>query len=107
MSVLSQLASSLGRRDEIPNKDLAARLIKRNDTLSVKELVENLHHKNKDIQSDCIKVLYEIGEQKPELIVSYAKEFVALLDQKNNRLQWGAMTALDAIASVEPKSIYK
>lgn len=107
MSILPQLATSLGIRNEVPNQVLAKKIIKNSDKKAVKELVENLANKDKNIQSDCIKTLYEIGEQEPELIAPYDKEFLALLDHKNNRLVWGAMTALDGIAGVNPKGIYK
>jgi len=107
MSVLNHLASSLNRRDEIPNQQLAKQIVEKNDLKSVKKLAENLNNKDKNIQSDCIKVLYEIGERNPSLIASYAKEFIALLENKNNRLVWGAMTALDYIASENPKIIFK
>lgn len=107
MSILPKLASSLGRRDEVPNQELAKQLVKSKDKKAIVELVENLSKKDKNIQSDCIKVLYEIGEQQPELIAEYAQEFITLLDNKNNRLVWGAMTALDCIASVNPNGIYK
>ncbi len=62
--------------------------------------------KNKDIQNDCIKVLYEIGELKPSLIAEYLNNFVALLNSKNNRLQWGAMAAIDKITLENPKAVY-
>ncbi len=106
MSVLKKLASGLNRRDEVPNQELAKQLVKQGNTAGISELVENLGNKDANIQSDCIKVLYEIGEQKPALIGGYAKEFVALLEAKNNRLVWGAMTALDTITSENPKIIY-
>ena len=105
MSVINKLASSLNRRDEVPNKELAKQISNKNDTNAVKELIDNLSSKNRDIQNDCIKVLYEIGELKPVMIAGYAKEFVALLDNKNNRLQWGAMTALHTITSEKPEKI--
>jgi hypothetical protein len=107
MSIISKLASSLHRRDEVPNKELAQQIIKANDKKAIKELVENLSNKDAKIQSDCIKVLYEIGEHRATLIAGYDKEFLALLENKNNRLVWGAMTALDCITSINPKGIYK
>ena len=107
MSVIEKLASSLNRRDEVPNQELAKQIVKKKDKAAIKELIELLNNKSKDIQSDSIKVLYEIGEQEPSLIAEYAKNFIALLDSKNNRLQWGTMTALDSITSENPKEIYK
>jgi len=106
MSIIDQLASSLGKRDEAPNQALAAEIVKTKDQKVLKELLELLHHKSKDIQSDSIKVIYEVAEQAPELVAKHSKELVALLDSKNNRLQWGAMTALDAIAGEDPKTVY-
>jgi hypothetical protein len=106
MSIIGKLAVSLGRRDEVPNQELAKVVAAKEDKAAVSELVENLSHKNKDIQNDCIKVLYEIGAVKPKLIAPYLKNFLALLSSKNNRLQWGAMTALDCIAREKPAEIF-
>lgn len=106
MSVIPKLASSLDRRDEVPNQELAKQIATKKDKKAVKELIDNLNNKSKDIQNDCIKVLYEVGEINPSLISDYAKEFIALLDNKNNRLQWGAMTAINTITLENPKVIY-
>jgi hypothetical protein len=106
MSVINQLASSLGRRDEIPNQELAQKIASKKDRAAVKELVENLSNKNKNIQSDCIKTLYEIGEKEPGLIAGYYKEFAGLLTSKNGRLVWGAASALSSIAEANPKGVY-
>ena len=106
MTIISKLATTLKRRDEIPNQELAKLVVSRNDSKGIKELIENLGNKSKDIQHDCIKTLYEIGERKPALIAAYTDVFVALLNNKNNRLQWGAMSALDTITLETPKIIY-
>lgn len=106
MSVIPKLASSLERRDEVPNQELAKQIATKKDKKAVQELIDNLNNKSKDIQNDCIKVLYEIGELNPSLISGYAKEFIALLDHKNNRLQWGAMTAINTITLENPKVVY-
>ncbi|NUU62001.1 hypothetical protein [Paenibacillus agri] len=106
MTIISKLATSLNRKDEGPNQELAKYIADREDKEAVKELVDNLHNRDKNIQSDCIKVLYEIGDMKPSLVVDYSKEFVTLLDHRNNRLVWGAMTALDAITLEKPETIY-
>jgi len=106
MSIIDKLAISLGRRDEVPNQELAREIAAGEDKNAVKELVENLSHKNKDIHNDCIKVLYEIGAVKPKLIAPYLKDFLPLLGSKNNRLQWGAMMALGCIAKEKPAEIF-
>lgn len=106
MGIIDKLATSLNRRDEVPNQELAREITASGDKKAVRELVENLSHKNKDIQHDCIKVLYEIGGEKPGLVAEYSDTFVALLTHKNNRLQWGAMAALDSMTQENPKAIF-
>lgn len=106
MTVLNKLASALNRRDEVPNQELAADIVLRKDASAVSELIQGLSDKNRNIQSDCIKVLYEIGERDPKLIVKHRQVFGNLLDSKNNRLVWGAMTALDQIALADPKGVF-
>jgi hypothetical protein len=106
MSIINKLASQQNRRDEIPNQELAKEIVTAGDKKAVKELFENLSNKDKAVQSDCIKVIYEIGEQKPKLIAGFANELIELLGNKNNRLQWGAMTALHSITAEAPKKIY-
>ena len=107
MSILNKLATSLNRRDEVPNQVLAKQIVKTNNAKAVAELVENLNNKSKAIQNDCIKVIYEIGVLKPGLIAGYITELLALLTHKNNRLQWGGMIALDIITHENPAAIYK
>lgn len=106
MSILSKLASSLGRRDEAPNEELAREIVASGDQKAVAELVENLKNRNKDIRNDCIKVLYEIGGAAPEQIAPHAEVFVELLGHKDNRMQWGAMAALDALTPAAPAFLY-
>lgn len=106
MTVLNKLATTLERRDEEPNIELAIQISEENDSSGIKELVENLSNKSKDIQNDCIKVLYEIGERKPALLIEYSDEFIKLLSHKNNRLQWGAMSALSSIVLEIPQTIF-
>ena len=105
MSILEKLASSLNRRDELPNQALAQEIVQKEDVEAIQELVTNLSNK-KAIQNDCIKVLYEIGSQKPALIANYLDEFVKHLSSRNNRLQWGAMMALNAIANERPGEVH-
>ena len=106
MPIIDKLAHSLNRRDEVPNQELAKKIAAKKDKNAVKELIALLSHKNKDIQFDCIKVLYEVGELEPSLIKAYTKDFIQLLEHKHNRNIWGAMHALDCITLEDPKQIY-
>jgi len=105
--MIEKLACRLGRNDETPNIELAELLCQSEDTGGIRGIVEGRKGKDKAIASDCIKVLYEIGERKPHLISAYADDFLSLLFSRNNRLVWGGMTALAAIAETAPDVIYK
>ena len=104
---IDRLASSVNRRDEVPNVRLAESIVKKDDEEAILDLIRNLANKDKEIQSDCIKVLYEVGERKPAMIARFAEEFGALLESKNNRVAWGAMTALDSIAMERPETLHR
>ena len=106
MNIIENLATTLKRRDEVPNQLLAEKIAKSGNSSAVNELIELLGHKSKDIQHDAIKVLYEIGERKPGLITRHFKVFLALLKHRNNRLQWGGMTALASLVDENPQGIY-
>ena len=105
MSVLGRLASALDRNDERPNVKLAEALVTKPDKAAIAELVAALSGGTVAQQNDAIKVLYEIGERKPELVAPHADAFLALLGSKNNRNVWGAMSAIDAIAAVKNKEV--
>ena len=107
VSVLNRLASSLGRRDEVPNQELARDLAAKRDKAGIREIAENLWNKDKNIQADCIKVLYEIGYIEPKLIAEYAEDFAKLLKSRNNRLVWGGMTVLAEVARANPDAVFK
>ena len=105
MSVLDKLSSAQGRRDEIPNQELARALARKKDKRAIAEIAANLSNKNQRIQNDCIKVLFEAGELEPTLIADYAPLFLRLLSSRNTRLVWGSMTALVPIAKVRAKDV--
>ena len=105
--MLEKLACKLGRNDEVPNIELAEELSRTGDAIGIEEIIVGLKGADKAVANDCIKVLYEIGERKPELIAGYADEFISLLSSRNNRLAWGSMTALAKIAELVPESIFE
>lgn len=107
MSVLSNIAHFQNRRDEVPNQELAKELAEKKNRKGIREIAENLWSENPSVQSDCLKVLYEIGYLNPELIADYARDFLKLLRSRNNRLVWGSMIALSTIAAVKADEIYE
>lgn len=107
MSVIPKLATSLGKKDEVPNQLLAKEIAQSKDSAAVRELADNLTNKNVAIVNDCIKPLYEVGYIDPQLIAGYSDVFIRVLFSRNNRLVWGAMIALSVIAPIVPQKIFE
>jgi len=106
MTVLNLLSSTQGMKGNEANIALARQISLTDNKNFVRELVDNLDNKDKNIQSDCIKTLYELGYLKPELIANYHAEFIKLLTNKNNRLVWGGMIAIASIVDLRHKEIF-
>lgn len=104
--VLDQLASASGESKQDLNIELARKIAADKNKKAVEELIGGLKHKQKAIRHDCIKTLYEIAAIEPILIALHADTFIALLKDKDNRMQWGAMTALSEITGVAPGPVY-
>ena len=106
MSVLNRIAYLQGRRDEVPNQELARELVEQVDREGIAEIARNLSNRTRDIQNDCIKVLYEIGYLAPELITGYTADFLKLLKSPSNRMVWGSMLALSTVAALRADEIF-
>jgi hypothetical protein len=107
MSVLNQISYYKKQRSELANQKLAKDLVASKDKKGIREIAENLWNENQSIQSDCLKVIYEIGYLDPTLIANYAEDYVRLLHSKNNRIVWGSMIALATIAHLKADLVYK
>lgn len=107
MTVINQLSSSLGQKGNDANIALAREIAETKNSDAIKELVDNLENKDKKIQADCIKTLYETSYIKPDLIADYYSEFLGLLSSKNNRLVWGGMIALMTITDLKSKELFE
>jgi hypothetical protein len=107
MSVLERIAYFQGRRDEVPNQELAKHLVQTQDRAGIQEIVANLWHKEANVRSDCLKVLYEVGYLDPALIADYVGDYLKLLQSRNNRLVWGAMITLSTIAALKSDDLFR
>lgn len=107
MSIADQLAHSQNRRDQGPNRELAAKIINSEDAGLLKELVEFFGTKpHKDLQKDCVLTMAWVAEKSPELVVPYTDILVNNLQSSINRVIWGSMIALAEIAAHVPDKLY-
>lgn len=107
MSVLHLLASQRNIQSDVPNQELAHQLAAEENREGIREIAENLCNKNTRIQSECIKVLYEVGYINAGLVAEYTGDFLKLLKSKNNRLVWGGMIALSTVAPLTGAEIFE
>lgn len=106
MSAIERIAHSVGRRDEVPNQELARDLAEGRDTEGIAEIADHLADGNPRVASDCIKVLYEIGYIDPTLIGEHTDAFIDLLHSRKNRMVWGAMIALWTVSNERHGTIW-
>jgi len=106
MSVLYKITFLQNRRDELPNQELAQALAQSRNQADIREIAENLWNKEPAVQSDCLKVVYELGYLAPELIADYVDDFLKLLKHRNNRMVWGGMIALSTVADLKAAEIF-
>lgn len=98
MSMADRLAGALERRDEAPNVELAEELVAREDRAGIAEVVTLVRTGTNRQRNDGMKVLYEIGARRPDLVGGYCPVFLEALASSNNKQVWGAMAALDSVA---------
>jgi hypothetical protein len=106
VSVLKEIAFYRGRRDEVPNREVAHRLAQSRSAEDIQEIAQNLKNPEPNVQSDCLKVLYELGYLAPDLIAGYVQDFIELLAHRSNRMVWGGMIALSTIAALQADRIF-
>jgi hypothetical protein len=85
---------------------VARELAQSRNQADIREIAEALWDKNPNTQSDCLKVLYELGYLAPELIADYTDDFLSLLKHRNNRMVWGGMIALSTVADLKAAEIF-
>jgi hypothetical protein len=104
--IRERLASSLERRDETPNVELAVEISDSESSDAVAVLAGILDSGSAAARNDAVKVLYEIGERKPHLLVPHAPLFLEQMNSRSNRIVWGSLTALACIADAAPGIVF-
>lgn len=104
--MIEKTAFGLERNDEEPNIALAEELCRNRDLEGIAEIAGGLDSREHRLANDCIKVLYEIAARDPELVTDNTEKFLQLLRSPNNRLVWGAMTALTFVTRLCPQTVF-
>lgn len=96
--VLSRLAVSVGRYDEMPNLELAADIVFADDTDAVSVLVSVIERHDDIHASDAARVIAEVGNRAPDLLLAHADRLVDLIDAARAEMLPYTMLALSPVA---------
>jgi hypothetical protein len=107
MSIIPELASQQGRKDDEPNKILGKKLVESWDLDGIREVANNLTNPSRDIQIDCLGVLEQIGQLAPELIEDCLDELINLAFGNDNRLVWQSLINIAMIAENKADQLIK
>lgn len=102
--IVAQLASQRGTGQEA-NGEVATRCVKKPELLDA--IAEALGETNARIAGDAAEVMTKVAEQRPDLVVPYAKTLRALLAHRNGRVRWESAHALALVAGQVPRLIAK
>jgi len=104
MSIVDQLASRQGVLGAEPNKAVARRCL--DDPRLLAELRPHLQSKDRRLQGDVAEVFTEVARLRPDLVVPYADDLLALLITRNNRALWEMLAGLAIIAGQVADKVY-
>lgn len=96
--VLSRLAVSVGRSDEMPNLELAADIVFADDTDAVSVLVAVIERHDDVHAPDAARVIAEVGTRAPDLLLAHADRLVDLIDPTRGEMLAYTMLALSPVA---------
>jgi HEAT repeat protein len=96
MTILDQLSSQTGARDQAANRAVAERCLEEPTLLH--EVAEGLVSPDAALAGDCAEVMTKVAESRPELVVSFAPALATLLNHDTSRVRWEATHALALIS---------
>jgi hypothetical protein len=97
--MLSRLAVSVGRNDEMPNLELAADIVFGDDVDAVGTLVGVLERYDDLHAPDAARVLAEVGTRAPDLLLVHSDRLVEIIEGGHKEMLAFTMLALSPVAS--------
>jgi hypothetical protein len=104
--LLSRLAVSMSRSDEMPNLELAADLVLNEDKDSVGILVGVLERHDLEHAADAARVLCEVGIRAPELLLAHAERLLSLCDESQKDVLPFTMYAFSPVAHRHAEALW-
>jgi len=106
IAIEKHLASSLNRRDQQPNIELAReidrQLSENPDHDLVHELLQIARSGRKAARYDAVKVIYELGRMNPLHVTPFAEQIITLANTRDSRMIWAILQVLNILCDFEP-----
>ena len=104
--LLARLAISVGRRDEMPNLELAADIVFADDTDAVSALIGVIERHDDHHAPDAARVVCEVGNRAPDLLLAHADRLVEMIDVSQKDMLPFTMLALSPVASRHAEALW-
>lgn len=105
--LLSRLAVSMQRTDEMPNLELAAELVVTDDSEAVKLLIAVLERHDLEHAPDAARVICEVGTRAPELLLKHVDKLLALCDESQREVLPYTMYAISPVAHRHAETLWE
>lgn len=103
MSIIDQLSSQVGSRNQAANETVAVRCLAEPERLD--EIAEGLQSNNAPLLGDCAEVMTMVAQRRPEFVSPYVDLLIALLPHRTTRVRWEAMHAIALVAHLVPAHV--
>jgi hypothetical protein len=104
--LLSRLAISVGRSDEMPNLELAADIVFADDAEAVSILIAVIERHDDVHAPDAARVVAEVGTRAPDLVLGHAERLIEMIDAARREMLPFTMLALSPVASKHAESLW-
>lgn len=103
--LVARLSSSLGRRDDGPNRELACELAAARDKAGVRELVALCAASEKAVRRDAASAFSELAGRAPALARPHLDAAAKLVERGEGPTVWCAMQVFSAVAAEDPAAV--
>lgn len=105
--LLSRLAVSMQRTDDMPNLELAADIVIDDDAEAVSLLIAVLERHDLEHAPDAARVLCEVGLRSPELLMQHVERLLSLCDESQQDVLPYTMYAISPVAHRHAETLWE
>ena len=104
--LLSRLAVSVQRLDEVPNLELAAEIVQCDDAEALRIMVSVIERHDDHHAPDAARVIFEVGTRAPQLLQPHADRLLAMCEESQKEMLPYTMYALSPIGHLYAETLW-